>query len=425
MSRDAVGEATTSAPADRGGRRRTPSITEQTLVVCALIGATQMTWGTIVPALPLYVDHFGASALVLGPIIAAFGLGRALVNIPAGLVLLWWRPRPFLYTVTILLIAVTALTGLCTDSASLIAARVVAGVLGGAAITIGFAVLVSGAPPDRRGRVMATATAVQMSAGALGAFLGGAALSVLPLAGVFVVAAAPVALALLWDSVRPATLYWAASSAPGQSVPSAEPVRSDAPARPAGSLRPLIAALALGSFAAFFARFGGEQGLIPVLAYDGGGLSPFTLGLALAAATLVSLAAMPVIGRVIDRGPRLGVLAPSVLAAACTMLLFPLADGPWVYALVIVGYGLANSISSVVPSVVMSDAFPSRSSGLVVGVTRTAGDAGAVVGPLAALAVYDVIGAEAAVGLIAGVVVLANVPLMILLRTRAGGRPNT
>ena len=276
---------------------------------------------------------------------------------------------------------------------------------------------------------MATATAVQMSAGALGAFLGGAALSVLPLSGVFVVAAAPVALALVWDSVRPARLYWAASSGPGPAVPASsapgtEPVRSDAPARRPGSLRLLIAALALGSFAAFFARFGGEQGLIPVLAYDGGGLSPFTLGLALAAATLVSLAAMPVIGRIIDRGPRLGVLAPSVLAAAGAMLLFPLADGPWVYALVIVGYGLANSISSVVPSVVMSDAFPSRSSGLVVGVTRTAGDAGAVVGPLAALAVFDAIGAEAAVGLIAAVIVVANAPLMILLRTRVGGRPS-
>jgi MFS family permease len=265
---------------------------------------------------------------------------------------------------------------------------------------------------------MATATAVQMSAGALGAFLGGAALSVLPLPGVFMVAAAPVALALLWDSLRPARLYWEASSAPEPSRSSAEPVRSDATARPPGSLRLLIGALALGSFAAFFARFGGEQGLIPVLAYEGGGLSPFTLGLALAAATLISLAAMPVIGRIIDRGPRLGVLAPSVLAAAGAMLLFAFADGPWVYGLVIVGYGLANSISSVVPSVVMSDAFPSRSSGLVVGITRTAGDAGAVVGPLAALAVYDAIGAEAAVALIAGVIVLANAPLIALLGVR-------
>lgn len=396
---------------------RAPAVTEQTLLICALIGSTQMTWGTIVPALPLYVDRFGASALILGPIIAAFGLGRALVNIPAGLALRWWRPRPFLYVVTILLIAVTALTGLCADPASLVAARVLAGVLGGAAITIGFAVLVSGAPPDRRGRVMATATAVQMSAGALGAFLGGAALSAFPLAGVFVVAAAPVALALLWDAVRPARLYWSASAPPG-----ATPPRADAPVRPPRSLRLLVGALALGSFAAFFARFGGEQGLIPVLAYDGGGLSPFTLGVALAAATLVSLAAMPMIGRVIDRGPRLGVLVPSVLVAAAALLVFPLADGPWAYALVIVGYGLANSISSVVPSVVMSDSFPARSSGLVVGITRTAGDAGAVVGPLAALAVYDVIGAEAAVALIAAVVVLANAPLVILLGNRGARR---
>ncbi|MBX0301283.1 hypothetical protein K2F54_15020 [Cryobacterium sp. 1639] len=64
----------------------------------------------------------------------------------------------------------------------------------------------------------------------------------------------------------------------------------------------IVIALALSSFATFFARFGGEQGLVPVAAYDTGGLTPLTLGVALATATLLSLAALPVVGRLIDRG---------------------------------------------------------------------------------------------------------------------------
>ena len=83
-----------------------------------------------------------------------------------------------------------------------------AGVLGGAAITIGFAILVAGAPPARRGRVMATVTAVQMSAGAIGSFLGGLVLTWFPLEVVFLVASVPLALVLAWDALRPAAHYW-------------------------------------------------------------------------------------------------------------------------------------------------------------------------------------------------------------------------
>jgi len=411
------------------------------VLLCCLIGSTQMTWGTIVPALPLYVDRYGVTAAMLGVIIAAFGIGRVIANIPAGLALRWWRPRPYLRVVCVLLVAVTALTGFSADAGTLVVARVVAGVLGGAAVTIGFAVLVAGAPADRRGRVMATATAVQMSAGALGAFVGGLALTWFPLEVAFVVASVPLALCLLWDAVRPAAHYWQPLRAPGSpgspGSPRSSRVRlpggrraSSGPASsgPASSglassgLAVVVVALALGSFAAFFARFGGEQGLIPLLGYEQGGLTPLTLGVALAVATLASLAAMPVVGAVIDRGRRISVLVPSTIAAALALLLFAVAEGPWFFAAAIVVYGLASSIAGVVPSVVMSERVPARLSGLVVGVTRTAGDIGAVVGPLLVFAVFDLSGVWPAVAVIAAVLVIAN---LLIVRVAAASRRET
>ena len=403
------------------------------MLLCCLIGSTQMTWGTIVPALPLYVDRYGVTAAMLGVIIAAFGIGRVIANIPAGLALRWWRPRPYLRVVCVLLVAVTALTGFSADAGTLVAARVVAGVLGGAAVTIGFAVLVAGAPADRRGRVMATATAVQMSAGALGAFVGGLALTWFPLEVAFVVASVPLALCLLWDAVRPAAHYWQPLRTPGSpgspSSPGGRPASSGpASSGPASSgrassgLAVVVVALALGSFAAFFARFGGEQGLIPLLGYEQGGLTPLTLGVALAVATLASLAAMPVVGAVIDRGRRISVLVPSTIAAALALLLFAVAEGPWFFAAAIVVYGLASSIAGVVPSVVMSERVPARLSGLVVGVTRTAGDIGAVVGPLLVFAVFDLSGVWPAVAVIAAVLVIAN---LLIVRVAAASRRET
>jgi MFS family permease len=380
-------------------------ISEQTILLCCLIGATQMTWGTVVPALPLYADRFGASALILGPIIAAFGVGRVIANIPAGLALRWWHPRPYLWAVCLLLVLVTAATGFSPDPGVLIVARVLAGVVGGAAVTVGFAVLVARAPADRRGRVMATATAVQMSAGAVGAFLGGLALTWFPLEVAFMVAVVPLLLCLAWDAVRPAVHYWQslkpADRPPEPGVPVAARLAST-------GLVGTVLALAVASFAAFFARFGGEQGLTPVLGYAQGGLTPLTLGIALACATLVSLAAMPFVGRLIDRGHRLSVLVPATVLAAAALLLYPAAHGPWQFALIVVLYGLASSAAGVVPSVIMSEAVPKHLSGVVVGITRTAGDVGAVAGPLLAFAVYDGLGAWAAVAVIAAVLAVAN-----------------
>jgi DHA1 family multidrug resistance protein-like MFS transporter len=434
------GPATTDA-ASAPPARRGASIGEQTLLLCCLIGAAQMTWGTIVPALPLYVDRFGATALVLGPIIAAFGFGRVLANIPAGILLRWWKPRPYLWAVSLLLVVVTSVTGLAPTSEWLIAARVLAGVLGGAAITIGFAILVAGAPPARRGRVMATVTAVQMSAGAIGSFLGGLVLTWFPLEVVFLVASVPLALVLAWDAVRPAAHYWlprgravaptlvepvdavlsVSKWTPGANLapsPAASVSPPSAPNYAGVGVAAIVIALALSSFATFFARFGGEQGLVPVAAYDTGGLTPLTLGVALAAATLLSLAALPVVGSLIDRGYRLAVLVPGVIASAAALLIFPVANGPWLFALAIVLYGIATSVAGIVPTVLMSEAVPARQSGLVVGITRTAGDLGAVAGPLVALAVYDANGLWPAILVIVGLILLANLSLARLLLGR-------
>lgn len=401
------------APGSHGGPA---DIWRQTLLLCCLIGTTQMTWGTIVPALPLYIDRFGGTALVLGPIIAAFGVGRAVANIPAGLALRWWRPRTYLRVVCVLLVAVTAVTGLSPDAGVLIAARVVAGVLGGAGVTIGFAVLVAGAPHALRGRIMATATAVQMSAGALGAFLGGLVLTWFPLEVAFAVASLPLALCLVWDAIAPASHYWRSLRTRDVAEGATGGAGDVARVASAGLLW-IVAALAINSFATFFARFGGEQGLIPLLGYERGGLTPLTLGVALAAATLVSLAAMPVVGAIIDRGRRLAVLLPGSIAAAGALLLFPLAHDPWLFAVVVVLYGLASSVAGVVPAVVMSEAVPARHSGFVVGLTRTAGDVGAVVGPLLAFTVFDARGAWPAVSVIAGVLLVSA-----LLLVRVAGR---
>ena len=422
----------------------------QALLICALIGTAQMTWGVVVPVLPLFVDELHVPIVLLGPIIAAFAIGRVIANVPAGLALRRLPARPMVLTVLVLLAAVTAVTGFVGSAEWLIGLRLVAGLLGGAAITLGFAVLFAGAPAARRGRVIALATIVQMGAAAVGSMLGGVAVTLAGVPAAFLAAAVPVLIAVGIDLVRPARGYWAALAdrpgaagdagaaavEPGESVGpevSVGPEASVAPGAPAGSgasvgpeasvprpgdARRVLVALAVVSFALFFARFAGEQGLIPVLAYAQGGLTPMTLGIAFALGTGASAGALPLVGRWVDAGAKVPVVIVSTLGAGGVMLLFGVLGSPWWFGAAIIGYAVATSLANVVPSVVTAETFPGRSSGAAVGVTRTAGDIGAAVGPLAVFALADVAGAWAGLALLAIVPVLAMGWFLVVLRRR-------
>jgi DHA1 family multidrug resistance protein-like MFS transporter len=393
----------------------------EALLVCALIGTAQMTWGVIVPVLPLLADDLALPVVLLGPIIAAFAIGRVIANVPAGMLMRRAPVRPLMLGVLLALAAVTAVTGWAADATWLIALRLVAGLLGGAAITLGFAVLLAGAPPERRGRVVSLATVVQMGAAAVGAVLGGAVVTVAGVPAAFVAAAVPVLLAVVWDLLRPAHRYWASvrmdAAAPGAAEPSA--------AAPPGTQAGLLAALAAVSFALFFARFAGEQGLIPVLAYAEGELDPLTLGVAFALGTAASAAVLPFVGRAVDRGFRAAVLIGSTVLAAGAMLSFAVLQSPWAFGAGIVAYAVATSVANIVPSVAIAEAFPGRRSGTAVGVTRTAGDLGAAAGPLIVFGLADAAGAPSALLVLAVLPLVAAVWLMFALRRRAGGRSSS
>ncbi|MFB2580031.1 MFS transporter [Herbiconiux sp. P15] len=385
----------------------------QAVLVCAFIASAQMTWGVIVPALPVLVEQFGIGVGSIGLLIASFAIGRVIANVPAGLALRRVPPRPFLQIVSVLLVLVTAVTGLLPTEPLLLAARLVAGLLGGAAVTIGFAVLVAGAPPSRRGRTMATATVVQMSGSAVGALIGGAAVTAWGVQAAFALAVVPLVATLVVDLVRPARHYWSAfvvahaaeARAGGDERPKSAALRGSR-----GS-RGLVVGLVAISFATFFARFAGEQGLIPVLAYSTGGLTPLALGVAMAAGTAVSIAALPLVGRAVDRGARLRILIPAGVGAAAAVLLFPLVTAPLAFAAVLVVYYLATSVAGVVPNVLTSERFAPATAGAVVGLTRTAGDIGAAAGPLLVFALADSFGNVPAVAAIA-VMLLAALAIL-------------
>ncbi|MEA9984656.1 MULTISPECIES: MFS transporter [Subtercola] len=393
---------------------------EQIIMVCALVGTSQMTWGALIPALPQYALKFGASALLLGLIVSSFGVGRLLVNIPAGMLLQRVPARALLLTVTGLLAAVTLVTGFLDSVVLLVVARFVAGVLGGAAVTIGLAVLTQRTTAATRGSILSTVQAVQLAGAALGPVLGGVVLTVSTLPFVFVVAAVPLLLVIAWALVRPDAHFW--SDQYGRDVPPGIGVATGAADQSAESderqrlSARRLAAVCVLAFGIFFVRFGGDQSLIPLLAYDQGKLTPLTLGLAYGLTTVVSLLLLPWIGRRLNSGHRVGLLVIPTALAAGLICLYPLADMPWFFGGLIVSTGVLSGIGSLVPGVLLADQTPRSRVGTAMGVFRSVGDVGAVVGPLVLGAVLDGGGAGPATLLLAAVSLAALAGYFLLSR---------
>lgn len=392
-------------------QRRAAGPGEQTLLLCALIATAQMTWGAVVPVLPGIAERQGLGVGALGVLIAAFAVGRILANIPAGAALARLPARPYLSGALLALALVTAGTGWADGTIALLVLRLIAGALGGAVVTVGFAVLLRGAPPQRRGRVVAIATVVQLTAAAAGSVLGGVVLAAAGERAVFVCAAVPALLALAWDRWRPAADYWRA--------PAPQDDGASGPAW-AGAALPVLIGLVLVSFATFFARFAGEQGLMPVLAYEQAGLDPVGLGLALAAGTVASLGVIPVVGRWADRGARRRLVWPAAVLGALALAALGGADRPWSFIVLVVLYTAATSALGVVPGVVTAERFGPRRTGAVVGLTRTAGDAGAAAGPIVVLGVAEGAGFAAAALLLGAVFLVAGAHFALVLGRRAG-----
>ena len=427
-----------------------PRLRQQIVIACCLVASAQITWGAIVPALPRYGDMFSVSSFLLGAIVAAFGVGRLLVNIPAGLLADRFGPRRLLLGALVGLVVVTVLTAFAPTLAVLLVARFLAGVLGGSVVTIGLAVVTARAPADARGTVLATAQAVQLAGGAMGPVVGGLVLDRWGLHAVFFAAAVPAVACLVWTLLSPDRDFWGKVPVvdqrsdlvtserdrdvegsislqshdldrldPGQDSGTAAGATAAGPVsgrrRVATDLAAFVGLNVVG-FAVFVIRFGGEQSLVPILG-DRVGMTSTQLGLSIGVITLVSLGLLPLLARLLDAGWRRRLLVPGMLVAAVAIALYPVADTPLAFGAVVVAAGVGAAVGGIVPGVVLADVASPGRQGAAMGIFRSTGDLGAVVGPLALGLALDHWGAGAASLSLAAVAGVSAVAYLMLVRT--------
>ncbi|KKK72101.1 hypothetical protein LCGC14_2907280, partial [marine sediment metagenome] len=132
--------------------------------------------------------------------------------------------------------------------------------------------------------------------------------------------------------------------------------------------------------------------------------------------TVLNLAVLLPAGTLIDKLGRKAVIVPSALVTGTALVLFAVSGNVWVFVLAGVVHGFGTGILGPAPVAYAADIAPPGMRGVTMGLYRTFGDAGFVVGPVLLGSLADFAGFGWA--LTFNAVVLVSMALMFALFAR-------
>ncbi len=377
------------------------------VVIMGTVAGHMMMMGMLAPVLSLYSKSFGVAEWAVGLIITAFGVGRLLMDLPAGLMaerygrrlLVWLGPA---------VVGVASLgAALATDFWWLVFFRFVQGLGSGMYMTVATVVCADLAAPGQRARIMALyQTALLIGAG-LGPTVGGFMAQHFGYQSPF------------WLSLAigmGAALYALLSFEETRS-PAAQAAHHDHSLRAYAPLvrNPVIAVALIVNFGVFMTRAAGQWQLLPLAAHQRFGFDTASIGLAITVMTLANLAILPFAGGLVDRHGTVRCVVGTTLVTTAALALAALGDAPWTFWVAMAALGAATGLQGPAIATYSVDHAPGGRFGPSMGLLRFAGDMGFVIGPLALGAAVDLTGFGYSGGILinAALIALSGVLFMI------------
>jgi DHA1 family multidrug resistance protein-like MFS transporter len=320
----------------------------------------------IVPALPLYARDFGATDIMIGALIAGFGVARVVFDIPAGIFAERISEKKVLQIGLAIITVSSVGAAIATNYWFLLAARVLEGIGSALYVTTAATIVSTATELRRRGRAISYYTAAIL----LGAIAG-------PAVGGIVIP--------LWGKNSPFLVY-AALAAISMVISHSTVSSSKKPPMEKIDFRILNdrsqLLISIATLAMAFMWTGLELTVVPIFAYDNLSISPTSLGLVLTSAALANLFSTLIIGRLSDRlGRKIPIVISYLMSAFAAFLLASSTNLEtfFLYGLI---YGLATGAWGQT-SAWAADVGPKEKMGTVMGANRMMGDLGFVIGPLA------------------------------------------
>ena len=356
------------------------------VIILVSIAIAHIGQGVISPVIPLFADEFGIGPTLVGMVVASFGLGRLLLNLPSGMAVGRVGRKPLMVFGLLSSGLFMGLTGVSHSIGELMIWRFLAGA-GTAIFNIGaITYIIDSSTQANRGKLLGLQQGALLVGTDIGPILGGVVADLMGFRWAFYISA----------MVYAAGAYWVFQYLPGRATPATEEP-GDASEKPSGKGRdsgfeftvlssvmksPTFILVSVFSMVVFFTRSGSRQTILPLLGYEQIAISATSLGLLFTVMTTINtLGALP-IGAFSDRFGRKALLVPGSFMTFLGLMIFVYADGLGMYYLGAVVMGIGAGIVGPTPNAYAGDLAPPGKIGVTMGIFRSFNDVGFILGPI-------------------------------------------
>ena len=406
-------------------------------LLCAVVALNSFGMGAISPVLPLFLEReYGVSATEVGIAVGFFfGLGRLVTSVPAGYLAQRYGRRPVLALGSAINLVGAALVSVSFSYAWLTGWRFVSGFGGSIFLTVATIYLRDEATPETRGRLLSLQELSILAGQTLGPLLGGYLASLFGLRFPLYIQAILMAASLLVIVVALPESRWREQlAADGDTrrravprTPDPQADAADAPASRRGAIWRLIfnpAFILVGMFALMIVanRQGARFSVMPLFGRQKG-FGPEDLGLWLSVTHFPQFFTTLVSGYLSDRFGRKTPILPSVILMTLGIAAFIWAGSLWQLLLSGVLLGMGEGLGSPAGTVFFADIAPPGLEGVTIGLLRTFGGVGTVMGALVLGAIADATSFSWSLWIDAAVFAASGIGLLIFVRETYRRRP--
>lgn len=353
---------------------------EQLLMISISTVLVMAGQGVISPVLPLFAEDLGVGAAVIGLTLSFFALARLILNVPLGILSDRYGRRMLLVSGPLVTSLGMVGSGLSGDIYQLLAWRFVAGAGSAMYMTGAQIYLADISSPENRARFIGTNQGALLLGVSLGPAIGGTVAEFWGLRAPFYVVGASALVATVYAYLRlPETRHLAEPPPPPIEVAPGE----KAPRRAWISFlvsRDFLAVSGV-TLAIFFTRTASRQTIMPLLASARLGFSAGSLGVLFTAMSVVNMLLIAPASFIADRYGRKAAIVPSGLVTAAALLAMGVSGTTALFVVASMILAVGTAIAGPAPAAYAADIAPPHLRGLGMGMYRSAGDIGFMIGP--------------------------------------------
>ncbi len=327
----------------------------------------------IAPILPYYAESFNVNYTLVGLVVAAFGIARMFIDLPAGFLAQRYNKKSLMLVGLILVSSSSIMAGLAQNYWILLFARIIEGFGSAIYVTIATIYIALVASPERRGFLMSIYSGLLLLGAIFGPSFGGF------IANSYGITAPFFAYAIISASgIIPTLILPHVNNTNDEEHFKIQELYHQA----WYSLKdPKFIPVLPSIFSLFFIRTGVRNTLVPLFSGNDLGLNEFDIGILLTIAGIATAITMVPIGLISDKIGRRTPLLLSLIISAPITLWIAITTNIIYISLVIFIYGAIIGLSGPIAAYV-TDIAPKDKLEIYMGVYRTIGDIGFVCGPL-------------------------------------------